>query len=46
MLVLIEKHVKCVMMNKGHKMMPYLKKKKKKKKKNTIACFFEKKIAF
>ena len=29
MLVLIEKHVKCVMMNKGHKMMPYLKKKKK-----------------
>ena len=25
MLVLIEQHVKCVMMNKGHKMMPYKK---------------------
>ena len=23
MLVLIEQHIKCVMMNKGHKMMPY-----------------------
>ena len=32
MLVLIEQHIKCVMMNKGHKMMPYYKKKKKKKK--------------